>query len=60
MNKEKFNYTEFIYSTQYTDEQLQEIIDVNEHNKGYLDSQAKACRLELTRRKVAKQETIQL
>ena len=52
MNKEKFNYTEFIY-TQYTDEDLQEIIAVNEHNNGYLNARAKECRLELTRRREA-------
>ena len=59
MNKEEFNYTEFIYK-QYSSEELQEIIDVNEHNNGYLDARAKDCRLELARRKEAELETLTL
>ena len=59
MNEEKFNYTEFIYK-QYSNEDLQEIIDVNEYKNGYLDARAKDCRLELTRRDQAEQETLTL
>tara|TARA_R110000803_G_scaffold185332_1_gene247695 strand:+ start:37 stop:219 length:183 start_codon:yes stop_codon:yes gene_type:complete len=59
MNKEEFNYTEFIYKM-YKDEDLEEIISGNEHNNGYLNAYAKACRLELTRRKEAELETLTL
>ena len=59
MNKEEFNYTEFIYK-RYSNKELQEIIDVNEYNNGYLDARAKDCRLELTRRDQAEQETLTL
>ena len=51
------NYTDFIYS-QYTIQELEEIIAGNEHNGSYLDSHAKRCRLEIIKRDEAEQETL--
>ena len=51
------NYTDFIYS-QYTIQELDEIISGNEHNGCYLDSHAKRCRLEIIKRQEADQETL--
>ena len=51
------NYTDFIYS-QYTKQELEEIVAANKHNDEYLDSHAKRCRLEIIKRHQAEQETL--
>ena len=51
------NYTDFIYS-QYTTQELTEIIAGNKYNGSYLDSHAKRCRLEKTKRKEAELESL--
>ena len=53
------NYTDFIYS-QYTSQELTEIIAENKYNGSYLDSHAKRCRLEIIKRHQAEQETLTL
>ena len=53
------NYTDFIYS-QYTEQELDEIISGNEHNGSYLDSHAKRCSEEIIKRYQAEQETLTL
>jgi len=58
-NKHIMNYIDFIYS-QYTNQELDEIISGNEHNGSYLDSHAKRCRLEKIKRKETKIETLTL
>ena len=58
-NKHIMNYTDFIYS-QYTSQELTEIIAENKYNDSYLDSHAKRCRLEIIKRHQAEQETLTL
>ncbi len=53
------NYTDFIYS-QYTMQQLLDIVAKNKYHGDYLDSQAKRCRLEIIKRHHEEQEIIQL
>jgi len=53
------NYTDFIYS-QYTSQELTEIVSENKYNGSYLDSHAKRCRLEIIKRHHAEQETLTL
>jgi hypothetical protein len=53
------NYTDFIYS-QYTIQELTEIVSENKYNDSYLDSHAKRCRLEIIKRHQAEQETLTL
>lgn len=53
------NYTDFIYS-QYTMQELLDIVAANKHHGDYLDSQAKRCRLEIIKRHHQEQEIIQL
>lgn len=53
------NYTDFIYS-QYTMQELTDIVAKNKHHGDYLDSQAKRCRLEIIKRHQEEQEIIQL
>lgn len=53
------NYTDFIYS-QYTIQELTEIVSGNKYNGSYLDSHAKRCRLEKTKRKEAELESLTL
>ena len=43
------NYTDFIYS-QYTIQELTEIVSENKYNDSYLDSHAKRCRLEIIKK----------
>ena len=58
-NKHIMNYTDFIYS-QYTTQELTEIIAGNKYNGSYLDSHAKRCRLEIIKRHQAEQEILTL
>jgi hypothetical protein len=53
------NYTDFIYS-QYTEQELLEVIAANKNHGTYLDSYAKRCRLELIKRQYEQEETTQL
>ena len=53
------SYTDFIYS-QYTIQELTEIIAGNKYNGSYLDSHAKRCGLEIIKRHHAEQETLTL
>ena len=53
------SYTDFIYS-QYTIQELTEIIAGNKYNGSYLDSHAKRCRLEIIKRHQEEQETLTL
>jgi hypothetical protein len=53
------NYTDFIYS-QYTTQELTEIIAGNKYSGSYLDSHAKRCSEEIIKRYQAEQETLTL
>jgi len=53
------NYTDFIYS-QYTNQELTDIIAANKYKGEYLESHAKRCRLEVIKRHHAEQETLTL
>ena len=53
------NYTDFIYS-QYTTQELTEIIAGNKYSGSYLDSHAKRCSEEIIKRHQAEQETLTL
>jgi hypothetical protein len=57
--KQTMSYTDFIYS-QYTIQELTEIIAGNKYNGSYLDSHAKRCGLEIIKRHHAEQETLTL
>lgn len=56
---DNMSYTDFIYS-QYTIQELTEIIAGNKYNGSYLDSHAKRCRLEIIKRHQEQQETLTL
>lgn len=53
------SYTDFIYS-QYTMQELLDIVAKNKYYGDYLDSHAKQCRLEIIKRHHEEQEIIQL
>lgn len=53
------NYTDFIYS-QYTMQELLDIVAANEHDGSYLDAYVKRCRLEIIKRHYEQQESLTL